>query len=191
MREHILVFLLSIRGEWWTPLVFLILYVGICGIGLPGLVLTLSGGVLFGTFWGTFYSWVGATLGASVAFSLSRKLGRHFVERLWGSRTFFKRFDLSSERHGFQAILTLRLVPICPFNGVNLGAGMSKIHFSDFFLGTLLGLLPPTFIYTYFADSLLSGVVGAKGEALRHVFTAGALLVLLSLLPGLYKRYKG
>lgn len=189
MRDFLLSFIHSIQGEWWAPIAFLVVYTAVCGVGLPGLLLTLSGGALFGTFPGTLYNWVGATLGASIAFGLSRKLGRDYAERILGKSTLFKKFDGITARHGFHAVLTLRLIPICPFNGINLGAGISKIEFRDFLIATAIGILPSTFIYTYFADSLLSGVVEAKREAFRSVLTAGTLLVLLSFLPTLYRRY--
>jgi len=75
-KEHILTFLESLRGEWWGPIVFIVIYSVGCVVAFPGSVLTLAGGAVFGTVRGTLYNAVASNLGASLAFFAARYLGR-------------------------------------------------------------------------------------------------------------------
>lgn len=93
--------------------------------------------------------------------------------------------------HGFRLIFYLRLVPLLPFNEINFGAGLSNIRFKDFALGSLLGMLPGTFVYTHFAAALLSGVGGAGKRATCHLVVSSLLFVSLSLMPVILRRFKG
>lgn len=189
-KESVLGLLEYLSRAWWGPVAFVGIYALACALAIPGLILTLCAGVVFGTFWGTVYNTIAANAGATVAFLLARALGRGFVEQLLrGSR--FKSLDKTAAGNGFRTILTLRLIPLVPFNGLNFAAGLSKINYRDYFMGSLLGMLPATFIYTYFANALFSGAKGAGQEAFRHVLLAGTLLILISLLPTIFKKKLG
>ncbi|MBI2166946.1 MAG: TVP38/TMEM64 family protein [Candidatus Omnitrophica bacterium] len=188
-KENILGFLGIIRGEWWGPAVFILIYAVGCVVALPGSILTLAGGAVFGTAWGTVYNVVASNLGATLAFLAARTLGRDFVKGfLKGGR--LAEFDEAIGRSGFKTIFRLRLIPVVPFNGLNFGAGFSAVRYRDYLTGSFLGMLPATFIYTYFADALLEGVTGAGQKAFLNLALAGALLVLVSFLPSIYKTIK-
>src|SRR5262245_27140742 len=60
----------------WAPFWFIIAYIVTCLAFLPGVVLTMGSGILFGVVKGTFYTTVGATLGAATAFTISRYVAR-------------------------------------------------------------------------------------------------------------------
>jgi uncharacterized membrane protein YdjX (TVP38/TMEM64 family) len=134
----------------WAPLVFISLY------ALPifsDSVFAILGGILFGPWFGTLYSILGAAFSASFAFFISRYLGRDFVaRRLKGG---WKLFDEDTEKHGFGFILFLRLVPIFPYEGINYGAGLTKIRYREYLLATLLGIIPAAFAYNFFGDFLI------------------------------------
>ena len=189
-KEHVLTFLESIRAEWWGPVVFILIYGIGCVIALPGSLLTLTGGAVFGVFWGTVYNVLAANFGASLAFFAARYLGRDFIQGLLKSGKLAD-FDKGIQTSGFKTIFRLRLIPVVPFNGLNFGAGLSSVKFRDYFFGSLLGMLPGTVIYTYFADALLQGVQGANQKAFLNLLLASALLILISFLPSIYKRIKG
>ena len=189
-KDNILGFLQTIRQEWWGPLIFILIYGIGCVIALPGSLLTLAGGAVFGVAWGTFYNVLASNLGASLAFFTARYLGRDFIRGFLKSGKLAE-FDKSVERSGFRTIFRFRLIPIVPFNGLNFGAGLSSVKYRDYLLGSFLGMLPATFIYTYFADALLEGVHGADQKALLNLLLAGALLILISFLPSIVKRMKG
>jgi len=189
-RQKILDFLELIRGHWWGPLLYILIYSIGCVLALPGSLLTFVGGAAFGVFWGSIYVLIASNLGASLAFFAARYLGRSFVNGLI-KNTKLASFDEKIGESGFKTIFRLRLIPVVPFNGLNFGAGFSSVKYRDYLLASLLGMLPAIVIYTYFADSLLQGVTGAGKQALFQVMIAGILLILLSFLPALYKRVRG
>lgn len=136
-------------------------YMGIYAIAtiafIPGSPLTVAGGVVFGPVFGTLYTVIGATIGATLAFLLARFLGRGFVGSVEGEK--FKKlaeYDKKIEENGLGVVLFLRFAPFFPFNGLNFALGLTKVSFKDYFFGTLFGIIPGTFVYTYFGDSLAS-----------------------------------
>ncbi len=189
-KESLLSFLRAIRGAWWGPALFIAIYAVGCVLALPGSVLTLAGGAVFGTVGGTMYNVIASNLGATLAFFSARYLGRDFIQGLLKGGKLAK-LDAQLGKSGFATIFRLRLIPVMPFNGLNFGAGFSSIKYKDYLLGSFLGMLPGTFIYTYFADALLQGVKEANQKALLHLIVACVLLIALSFLPSLYKKLKG
>jgi len=187
-KDALLSLLTQLRGHWWGPFGFILIYGIGCMLALPGSLLTLCGGAIFGVAWGTLYNILASNLGATLAFFMARYFGRDFISRFMKGRV--EAFDEKVARHGFRFIFTLRLIPLIPFNGLNLGSGLSKIKYRDYLLGSVLGMLPGTFIYTYFADALLRGATGSGKRAYINLIIASALLILISLVPTLYKKFK-
>lgn len=180
-----------LRGNPWAPVVFVGAYAAATAVALPGAVLTLAGGAVFGFGWGAVYNSIAANLGANAAFAIARSLGRDGVRRLAGddSKTV-ARLDAVVARHGFRGLLTLRLVPLVPFNALNFGAGLLSMKWSTYAAATAIGILPGTIVYTFFADALLQGSRDASRDALVRLLAAAAMLVALSVLPALLKRLK-
>ncbi len=187
-KEALLGLFAQLREHWWGPVGFILIYGLGCVVALPGSLLTLCGGAIFGVAWGTLYNVLASNLGATLAFLTARYLGRDFVARFMKGR--IESFDEKVAAHGFRFIFTLRLIPIVPFNGLNLGSGLSRIKYRDYLLGSAIGMLPATFIYTYFADALLGGVTGSGKKALTNLIIASSLLILISFVPTLYKKLK-
>jgi uncharacterized membrane protein YdjX (TVP38/TMEM64 family) len=159
-----------------------IAYTGIYAVAtvlfIPGTPLTVAGGAVFGPIFGTLYTVIGATIGATLAFLLARFLGRGFVGTLESEK--FKKiaeYDKKIEENGLGVVLFLRFAPLFPFNGLNFALGLTKVTFKDYFWGTLFGIIPGTFVYTYFGDSL------ASFNPIQIVF-AVLLLVALSVGAG-------
>ncbi|HET9984053.1 MAG TPA: VTT domain-containing protein [Longimicrobiales bacterium] len=185
-RSGVLAGLARIRAAPAAPVVFVVVYAVAAGLALPGSALTLAGGAVFGLWPGVALNLAGAVAGATAAFLLARGLGREFVSRRLHGRV--AALDREAERHGFRAILLLRLVPLVPFNALNYGAGLSAVRLRDYVLASAVGMLPGTFAYTYFAEAILAGSLEARRDAYLHMILAGALLMLLSLLPLLLRR---
>ncbi|MGO9607524.1 MAG: TVP38/TMEM64 family protein [Candidatus Binataceae bacterium] len=140
--------------QWgvWGPVVYMLLYAVGPSFLVPGAVMTIAGGLAFGTLWGSLYSLIGADVGAIVAFGAGRFLGRSFVENVVG-----KRFHVLLGRiaqHGFQIILYLRMVPVIPYNALNLLAGASPITFRDYFWASMVGMVPGTILFAFLGDAL-------------------------------------
>ncbi len=139
----------------WAPLLYIGFYALASLLFIPGSPLTLVGGALFGPWFGTLYTVVGATTGAVLAFMLSRAVGHRFVSYGAGRVSQeLKVYDEKIAAHGFLTVLFLRFVPLFPFNGLNFALGFTKVSVRDYFLGTFFGIIPGTFVYVYFGDSL-------------------------------------
>lgn len=163
-----------------------LVYVTTTAVGLPGSVVTIVGGVVFGFGWGALYNSIGANIGANAAFGLARLLGRDGVERIVGKR--IQGLNNAMLRHGLIGLLVLRLIPIVPFNVLNFGSGLTKLRWREYIIATMVGILPGTLVYTFFADAVVGGSMEASGAAMVRVWIAGALLLALSLLPFIARR---
>lgn len=175
-----------LRGSRAAPLLYVVIYAAATALAIPGSILTLAGGAMFGVLWGTVYTTIGANIGANLAFGVGRFLGREGVERLAGAR--LEALDRATSNHGFQGLLTLRLIPAVPFNALNFGSGLTSIRWTTYAGATAIGIFPGTVVYTMFADALLAGSQEASRDALLRVLLSGALLVLLSFLPVIARR---
>ncbi|MBW3578560.1 MAG: TVP38/TMEM64 family protein [Actinobacteria bacterium] len=153
-----------------APLVYVLAYAGLTVLLVPGAVLTIAGGVLFGTAAGTALAVVGASLGAAAAFAAGRRLGRDQVERMAGKR--LGRLDRWLERRGFLAILYLRLFPVVPFNALNYLAGVTGLRTRDYLLATVVGIVPGAFAYAALGGSF-------DDPTAPEFITAVGLLVVL------------
>ena len=140
--------------QWgiWAPVLYIALYAVGPSILLPGAVMTIAGGLAFGTLWGAIYAISGAFAGALIAFAAGRFLGRDFVQRITGER--IRRVLGQVKRQGFRIIFYLRLFPVIPYNALNLIAGASPISFRDYFWATMLGLIPGTILFAFLGNEL-------------------------------------
>jgi len=137
-----------------APAVFII----ICTIKpaiffLPSLGLTIVAGTLFGPLYGTLYVAIGGAGSTVIGFYMARKLGRKSIERLLKDNERLRKIDELMGRSGFKTILFMRAVNL-PWDMVSYSAGLSGISFKDFYLGSLLLLVPTSFIYTYFGSTI-------------------------------------
>ncbi|MBI4641485.1 MAG: TVP38/TMEM64 family protein [Candidatus Tectomicrobia bacterium] len=187
-KEYLLVTFTALKGNRSAPPLFILLYAVGCVVAIPGSILTIVAGGIFGTLWGGIYTVMASNLGAGLAFFMAKLLGREFVESFTRGR--LKAFDEEAAKHGLRVIFTLRLIPLFPFNAINFGAGLSGIRYRDFLIGSIFGMLPGTFIYTYFADSLINGDPASSQKAILHTILSASLLILLSLVPMFYKKLK-
>lgn len=183
-----------LRGSSLAPIIFVPIYAGAVAVGIPGTILTLTGGAVFGLWWGTLFNWLGATIGANLAYLLARFLGREGITQLLGARAekwpAMERLDRAVRVHGFRGMLTLRLIPVVPFNALNFGGGLVGMSWPSYAVSTALGILPGTFVYTMFADALLQGSTEASRDAFLRMAISGVLLVFLSFLPVILKKLR-
>ena len=169
----------------WGPVIYVLLYAFGPSLLVPGAVMTIAGGLAFGTLWGSIYSLVGADAGALVAFAAGRFLGQSFVRGAVGQR--FEKLLGHIERHGFQIIFYLRLVPIIPYNALNLLAGASPITFRDYFWASMIGMVPGTILFAFLGDALWHPTSSRFFLALALIavcFIGGELARRWRLLPG-------
>ena len=170
-----------------APIVFMLIYSLAAVFFLPGSVLTLAGGALFGPVLGTFYNLTGASLGAALSFLISRYLSSDFVEKKTGGKV--KQLINGVEKEGWRFVAFVRLVPLFPFNVLNYALGLTKIPFLHYLLATYIFMLPGAFAYTYLGYVGREAAGGGDG-LIGKILIALALLAVVAFLPRLIKSIK-
>jgi uncharacterized membrane protein YdjX (TVP38/TMEM64 family)/rhodanese-related sulfurtransferase len=153
-----------------APLVFVAVYAAATVLFLPGAVITMAGGALFGPVLGTVWNLTGATLGASLAFLIARYLGADWVTRRAGTRLNRLNDGVASE--GWRFIAFVRLVPLFPFNLLNYTLGLTRISFGTYVLASALFMLPGALAFTWLGHAgreALSGGVGMVPRLVRKL----------------------
>jgi uncharacterized membrane protein YdjX (TVP38/TMEM64 family) len=115
---------------------------------LPGSILTLGAGVVFGVSLGAVYVFVGATLGAIAAFLVGRYLARGWISKKIKGNQKFAAIDRAVAKEGFKIVLLTRLSPAFPFNLLNYAFGITGVSLKDYALGSI-GMIPGTVMYVY------------------------------------------
>jgi uncharacterized membrane protein YdjX (TVP38/TMEM64 family) len=159
-----------------APVAFIAIYIVACVAFLPGSILTIGAGVIFGVVRGSIYVSLAATLGATAAFLVGRYLARDWVSRRLEGNAKFKAIDEAVGREGWKIVILTRLSPVFPFNLLNYAYGLTRVSLRDYFFASWLGMIPATILYVYIGS--LSGDLAraAGGSAQRTpvqwVFTA-------------------
>ncbi|MER3491573.1 MAG: TVP38/TMEM64 family protein [Mastigocladus sp. ERB_26_2] len=132
----------------WGAIAFIIIYNIATLLFIPGSLLTLKGGCLFGVVWGSIYVLIAATIGATFAFIIGRYLTRDWVCRQLEKHPKFKAIDQAVAKQGFKIVFLTRLSPIFPFNLLNYAFGITQVSLKDYILG-FIGMIPGTVMYVY------------------------------------------
>ena len=164
------------------PIVFMFIYIIGTIFFLPGSILTLAGGALFGPILGTFINLTGATIGATISFIAARYLASDWVEKKSGGR--LKSLKEGVEGEGWKFVAFVRLVPLFPFNLLNYALGLTKIKLSHYSLATYICMLPGALAYTYLGYVGREAVVGDEA-IIQKALIAISLLAVVSFLPSL------
>ncbi|MBD2200960.1 TVP38/TMEM64 family protein [Calothrix sp. FACHB-1219] len=130
------------------PIAFIFIYNLATLLFIPGSILTLKGGCLFGVFWGSVYVIIAAIIGATLAFLIGRYLSRDWVAKQLEKHPKFKAIDLAVAKEGWKIVLLTRLSPIFPFNLLNYAFGVTQVSLKDYILGSI-GIIPGTVMYVY------------------------------------------
>jgi uncharacterized membrane protein YdjX (TVP38/TMEM64 family) len=120
---------------------------------VPGSLLTMAAGTIFGLASGTAIVFLAATLGASAAFLVSRYLARPLVERRLAGNQRFAAIDRAIGQEGRKIVFLLRLSPLFPFNILNYLLGLTQVRFRDYVLASV-GMLPATMLFVYYGEIL-------------------------------------
>jgi len=138
----------------WGPALVVGAYILACVLLVPGSLITLGIGFIFGVVEGTIIVSAGSTLGASAAFLLGRTLARAWIQSKVESSPKFRTLDDAVKQQGFKIVLLTRLSPVLPFNLLNYAYGLTKISFRDYLLASWIGMLPGTVMYVYLGSTL-------------------------------------
>ncbi len=143
------------------PVVFTVIYVLATVLSLPGSILTLGAGFVYGLIKGFVIVSVASTLGATCAFLVGRYLTRDWVARKVEGHQKFKSIDEAVGEAGWKIVGLTRLSPVFPFNMLNYAYGLTKVSLRDYFFASWIGMMPGTVMYVYFGS--LAGSLATLG----------------------------
>jgi uncharacterized membrane protein YdjX (TVP38/TMEM64 family)/rhodanese-related sulfurtransferase len=169
------------------PVVFILVYAIGTVFFLPGSVLTLAGGAIFGPVLGTIYNLTAATIGATLAFLMARYLASDWVEQKVGGR--LKQLKQGVEEEGWRFVAFVRLVPLFPFNLLNYALGLTRIKLWHYMVASYICMLPGGIAYTYLGYAGREAVAGGEG-LIQKGLIALALLACAAFLPRLIKHLR-
>ena len=156
-------------AEWvdglgfWGPVVYVLGYAILTVSFVPGSLLTLAAGAVFGLTKGTALAWTGATLGATLSFLIARYLARRAIESKVAANPKFAAIDNAVEDEGRKIVFLLRLSPLFPFSLLNYGLGLTKVKLVDYIIASL-GMIPGTLLYVY-SGKIAGDVVSLASES--------------------------
>jgi uncharacterized membrane protein YdjX (TVP38/TMEM64 family) len=161
-------FLEWVRGIGpWGAVLFAAVYVPAAVLFVPGSLLTLGAGFVFGVVKGTVIVSIGSTAGAAAAFIVARSLAHDWIARRVARRTTFAAIARAVETEGFKIVLLTRLSPIFPFNLLNYVYGITSVPFRTYVLASWIGMLPGTIMYVYLGSAANSLATLLSGEVPR------------------------
>ena len=164
------------------PLIFAVIYAAGTVLLIPGSVMTIAAGALFG--WRAIpVVTTGATVGAALAFLVARYLARERISRFAEQNARFKAVDGAIGEQGAKLIGLLRLSPVIPFNVSNYFYGLTSVGFWPYVLATFLGILPGACLYVYLGAAGKAGLDGAHQAhgRLEDIFLGAGLLATMAV----------
>lgn len=188
-RESLVAF---VDAHWLAAVtLFALLYTTVVALSLPlALVLTLTGGFLFGPIVGALLAVSSATLGSTIAFLACRTAFGDTIAKRAGP-TVTKLVE-GFRRDAFSYLFTLRILPIAPLLLINIAAGLARVHLATFVTASLIGMAPGSFVYAFLGSGL--GDVFARGEEPNlHIITEPQILLplvglaILAMLPAIVR----
>lgn len=133
----------------WGVVLFVAIYVVATVFFIPGSVLTLGAGAVFGVAWGSVYVSIAATLGATCAFLVGRYLARAVIARKIEGNERFAAIDKAVANEGWKIVGLTRLSPVFPFTLLNYAFGLTQVKLGHYVLASWIGMMPGTVMYVY------------------------------------------
>jgi uncharacterized membrane protein YdjX (TVP38/TMEM64 family) len=178
LGRHVPTFVAWVEGlGYWGPVVYIIGYAAATIAFIPGLILSIAAGAIFGIFKGTLIVCIGATLGSCGAFLIARYLARESIERRLEGSPRFKSIDRAVAKEGLKIVFLLRLSPIFPYNLMNYGLGLTSVSLHHYAIASI-GMIPGTFLYAYSGKAHGTVAAAAGGAASSGGAGQTALLIV-------------
>ena len=163
--------------------VFIVFYVSAVVLMLPGSILTLGAGYLFGLGYGFVIVSFASTVGATCAFLVGRFFAREWVAGKLSAMPRFSALDRAVGARGALVVLLTRLSPAFPFTLLNYALGLTQVPLKTYVLVSWLGMMPGTLLYVYLGSiaqnvtAVFSGELAASpvGNTLLYVGLAATL----------------
>jgi uncharacterized membrane protein YdjX (TVP38/TMEM64 family) len=132
----------------WGAIAFILIYNIATILFIPGSLLSIGGGALYGLELGTLYVFIASTIGATVAFLIGRYIARDWVSQKIRNHLTFRAIDAAVAKEGFKVVFLTRLSPLFPFNLLNYVFGVTRVALKDYILGSV-GMIPAMVMYVY------------------------------------------
>jgi uncharacterized membrane protein YdjX (TVP38/TMEM64 family) len=134
----------------WGPVVFVVLFICLTAVLLPGVLLNVASGALFGPFWGGVFTSIGSTSAAAVSFLIGRYLAHDWVARkVHRYPRLHAVYDALGKEESWKIVAAVRLSHSMPFGLQNFLLGVSPVRFMPYLLTTWLITLPGIFFFAY------------------------------------------
>lgn len=160
----------------WAPAAFILLYGLSALLLIPGSLLTMAAGAVFGLGPGVVHVTLGSNLAANAAFLLGRFLLRERVEAAVERRPVFSAVSGAVAAEGWKMVLLLRLTPVLPFALLNYALGLTRVSWRQYAAASAVGMVPGTVVYVYVGHAL--GAAALQGEGRERGPAEWALLLL-------------
>ncbi len=172
-----------------APAVFAVARIVGAVVLLPGAVLAIAAGMLFGPVWGTVYNVLAATVGAVIAFVIARFLAPNWAARAVDGRMRLAAMMQAIDAEGWRFVAFVRLMPVLPYNLLNYALGLTSIRLSHYTLATLVFMIPIDVAYSYMGYAGYQALTGETG-AMRSALIGIGLFAALLFVPLLARRYR-
>jgi uncharacterized membrane protein YdjX (TVP38/TMEM64 family) len=167
----------------WTPFFFILAFLVGSIFCFPATPFTLTAGALYGVGWGIMMAVIGSNLAANATFGLSRWTGFGLFA-CWFSQKARDRIQALLSKSGIEVVFTLRVLPLFPFGVFNYFAGLSPVRWTDYAIGSLLGMFPSTVIYVSLGSAVFE-VSWRDPKSWLHPRVWGPLAIAVAFVVGI------
>ncbi len=177
-----------------AAIIFVFIYSISTALSLPGgAILSITGGFLFGGITGGLLVVVGATIGATLVFLAAKSVLGDSLRKRAGP--WLKKMEDGFKENAFNYLLVLRLIPIFPFFVVNLVPAFLGVPLGVYIIGTFIGIIPATFVFTFAGAGIGAVLDSGEGFSVSAILTPQIIVALIGLavlavLPVIYKKIK-
>ena len=165
----------------WGPVLFVIIYALATVLLVPGSVLTLGAGAVYGVVYGSLIVSLASTLGATAAFLVGRHLARDAVARRVSTNPRFAALDQAVADEGWKIVVLTRLSPLFPFTFLNYAFGLTRVTLREYVLASWLGMMPGTVLYVYLGSLAETAGSTRQRTAAEWAFYSGGLLATVAV----------
>ncbi len=160
---------------------FILLYILASVFFLPGSILTLGAGAVYGVVWGSIWASIASTLGASAAFLIGRYLARDRIASKIAAKPSFAAIDEAVALQGWKIVGLTRLSPVFPFNLLNYAFGLTKVEFGHYVLASWLGMMPGTVMYVYLGYAARAATEASEASAAQTALKVAGLIATIAV----------
>jgi uncharacterized membrane protein YdjX (TVP38/TMEM64 family) len=165
----------------WGPVLFVLIYIAATVLLIPGSILSLGAGALFGVIRGSLLISLASTLGATCAFLLGRYLARDWVAKKIESHSSFAGIDRAVSSEGWKIVFLTRLSPVLPFTLLNYAFGVTRVSLRAYVLASWLGMMPGTVMYVYLGSLAGEGFAGRQRSPAEWALYVAGLLATVAV----------